>query len=127
MYEAATKLRLPRGLVPPLAAEFRCSERSLQRLWKSAREKIQAGTIHDGESGRRGRSGRKQRLNDEFAADLAKTIALLPLHERTNLRTLEEHLGVSKKRLQPLLKNEPNSDPALYFGTRAAVARHRVH
>ncbi|KAJ0402940.1 hypothetical protein ATCC90586_001981 [Pythium insidiosum] len=43
--------------------------------------------------------GRKPRLNDEFAAQLATTIALLPLCQRTSIRTLSEHLGIPKSSL----------------------------
>ncbi|KAJ0391780.1 hypothetical protein P43SY_012139 [Pythium insidiosum] len=99
MYAAAVRLRLPVGLLADLADEFECSERSLSRLWKDSRAKIEAGTIHDGESGRRGRSGRKPRLNDKFAAQLATTIAFLPLYQRTSIRTLSEHLGIPKSSL----------------------------
>jgi hypothetical protein len=68
-------------------------------LWASARAKLKAGTIHDVESGRRGRSGRKSRVDAEFIATIAQTIALMPLHERTNIRTLAEHLGIPKSSL----------------------------
>ncbi|KAJ0393689.1 hypothetical protein P43SY_008387 [Pythium insidiosum] len=99
MYAAAVRLRLPVGLLADLADEFECSVRSLSRLWKDSRAKIEVGTIHDGESGRRGHSGRKPRLNGEFAAQLATTIALLPLYQRTSIRTFSEHLGIPKSSL----------------------------
>jgi hypothetical protein len=99
MYASASQLRLPRGMITELADDYGVCTRQISRLWCKARAAIKKGTLCDVESGRKGRSGRKPRLNDESIATIRAALVRIPLDERANIRTLSEKLGIPKSSL----------------------------
>ncbi|KAK1944846.1 hypothetical protein P3T76_003379 [Phytophthora citrophthora] len=99
LLRASTKLQAHVGTIKACAAKFGCSDDQISRLWQRAVQDIQAGRAVNYESGRRGKSGRKSRMTEEFHHDLNHAIELTPLENRTDLRTLAESLGIPKSTL----------------------------
>ncbi|ETM97295.1 hypothetical protein PPTG_25019 [Phytophthora nicotianae INRA-310] len=72
-------LRVSKELQPPIAVQ-----------------NIKAGHPINYDSGKKGRSGRKTRMTEEFRHDLNHAIELILLGARTDIRTLANTLGIPK-------------------------------
>ncbi|ETL41926.1 hypothetical protein L916_07184 [Phytophthora nicotianae] len=105
MYGVTTNMTVPAKTYARVSALLGCSGRQICRLWKKARDAVKNGKLCDVESGRKGRCGRKSRVEGEFPRELAVKIALTPLHLRTNLRTLAEQLGIAISTLHVYLQS----------------------
>ncbi|KAG2791747.1 hypothetical protein PC119_g26441 [Phytophthora cactorum] len=96
LLRVSTDLQPPIGAIPASAAKYGCSVDQIARLWRRAVQDIEAGHSINYDSGRKGRSGRKLRLMEEFRHDLNHAIELIPLEDRTDIRTLANTLGIPK-------------------------------
>ncbi|KAJ0390587.1 hypothetical protein P43SY_010266 [Pythium insidiosum] len=103
LLSVSVKLEAPYGAIAMCAANFDVSVDQISRLWKRAVRDIKASRPINYQSGRKGRSGRKTRLSDEFWNDLNHAIELVPLEDRTNIRTLASTLGIPKSTLHDYL------------------------
>ncbi|ETP29898.1 hypothetical protein F442_21018 [Phytophthora nicotianae P10297] len=95
----ALKCRTRKNLTPAERAEAIAYLLSISRLWRRSVKAIQAGAPIDYESGRKCRSGRKSRLTSEFRVQLNEVIELIPLEDRTDIRTLASSLDIAKSTL----------------------------
>lgn len=105
LLRVSVQLEPPFGAIAQCAADFECSEDQVSRLWKRTVKDIKAGNPVNYDSGRKGRSGRKSRLSEEFRLDLNHAIELIPLEDRTNIRTLASLLGIAKSTLHDYLQS----------------------
>ncbi|ETL48717.1 hypothetical protein L916_01708, partial [Phytophthora nicotianae] len=78
----------PRGSTQACAAEYGCSDDQTSRLWHRAVQDIKAGNSINYNSGRKGKSGRKSHMTKVFRDDFNRSIELIPLEDRTDIRTL---------------------------------------
>lgn len=99
LLRSSVNLQPPKAEFAACAVRFSCSERQIARLWQRVAQDIHEGKSINYSSGRKGKSGRKSRLTEEFRLDLNHAIALTPLEDRTNIRTLADSLGMSKSTL----------------------------
>ncbi|ETN16712.1 hypothetical protein PPTG_05864 [Phytophthora nicotianae INRA-310] len=99
LLSVSTELSPPQGAIKACATKYACGDAQISRLWRRSVKAIQAGAPIDYESGRKGRSGRKSRLTSEFRVQLNEAIELIPLEDRTDIRTLASSLGIAKSTL----------------------------
>ncbi|ETK75181.1 hypothetical protein F442_18473 [Phytophthora nicotianae P10297] len=90
------ELQPPIGAIPECAAKYECSVDQIDRLLRRAVQDIKAGHPINYDSGRKGRSGLKTRMTEEFRHDLNHAIELILLGARTDIRTLANTLGIPK-------------------------------
>ncbi|OWZ11030.1 hypothetical protein PHMEG_00016007 [Phytophthora megakarya] len=93
---SSVELKPPKTEFTACAARYGFGERQIIRLWQGVAQNVQEGRPINYESSIKGRSGHKSRLTEEFRLDLSHAIALTPLEDRTNTRTLADSLGIPK-------------------------------
>ncbi|GMF64654.1 unnamed protein product [Phytophthora lilii] len=99
LIQVSDELQPPIGAIQECAARYACSSDQISRLWRRTVQDIKAGNPINYNSGRKGRSGRKTLLTTEFRLDLNHAIELVPLEDRTDIRTLANALGIAKSTL----------------------------
>ncbi|ETM48247.1 hypothetical protein L914_07180 [Phytophthora nicotianae] len=99
LLSVSTELSPPQDAIKACATKYACGDAQISRLWRRSVKAIQAGAPIDYESGGKGRSGRKSRLASEFRVQLNEAIELIPLEDRTHIRTLASSLGIAKSTL----------------------------
>ncbi|KAK1929787.1 hypothetical protein P3T76_014633 [Phytophthora citrophthora] len=99
LLRSSVELKPPKTEFTACADPFDCGERQIILLWRRVVQDVQEGRPINYKSNRKGRSGRKSRLTEEFRLDLNHATALTPLEDRTNIRTLADSLGIPKSTL----------------------------
>ena len=94
---------LASGAVRNVAKKFKLSERSVRRQWKKALDRREKEGFYSCTSLKQGNSGRKQLYNRE---ELMEAMEQVPGHERGNLRSLANSLGVGLKTVWMLKMDE---------------------
>ncbi|ETL24204.1 hypothetical protein L916_21783 [Phytophthora nicotianae] len=92
-------LQPPRGSIQACAAIYGFSGDLISRLWCRAVQDIKAGNSINYDSGRKGKGGRNSRMTEALREDLNRFIELIPLNDRTDIRTLASNLGIPKSTL----------------------------
>ncbi|ETP42718.1 hypothetical protein F442_10394, partial [Phytophthora nicotianae P10297] len=126
LLKVSIELEPPIGAIAAFSTKYECSDDQIARLWRRALQDIKSGNAINYDSGRKGKSGRKTRLTEEFRHDLSHAIELTPFEERTDIRTLVSSLGIAKSslhdyflagafrrhttRLKPLLSDQHRAD-----------------
>ncbi|CEG35741.1 uncharacterized protein PHALS_05143 [Plasmopara halstedii] len=99
LLRVSIELRPPPGAIGSSATKYGCSTDQISRLWRRTTKDIKAGEPINYNSGRKGKSGRKTRLTPEFRHALNDAIELIPLEDRSDIRTLANTLGIPKSTL----------------------------
>jgi DNA invertase Pin-like site-specific DNA recombinase len=103
IYEALLELsnrgKLKKNSTHIIAQRFNVKLRTVQRVWQRAKEYRADGTSVDVRSKKPINCGRKR-----IVVDLS-SIASIPLHRRTTIRSLAKELGVKRTTLHRLFKN----------------------
>ncbi|OWZ17784.1 hypothetical protein PHMEG_0008220 [Phytophthora megakarya] len=81
------------------ANQYKCSDDQISRVWRRVVQDIQADRPIRSDSYRKRRSGRKSLLTEESRHVHNHAIELIPLEDRTDIRTLASKLGVPKSTL----------------------------
>ncbi|ETN04520.1 hypothetical protein PPTG_14394 [Phytophthora nicotianae INRA-310] len=126
LLKVSIELEPPIGAIAACSTKYECSDDQIARLWRRALQDIKSGNAINYDSDRKGKSGRKTRLTEEFRHDLSHAIELTPFEERTDIRTLASSLGIAKSslhdyflagafrrhttRLKPLLSDQHRAD-----------------
>ncbi|ETM51772.1 hypothetical protein L914_04463 [Phytophthora nicotianae] len=84
MYGVTTNMTVPAKTYARVSALLGCSERQICRLWKKARDAVKNGKLYDVESGRKGRYGRKSRVEGEFPRSEDRTYATPSANQPSN-------------------------------------------
>ncbi|XP_074362072.1 uncharacterized protein LOC141702269 [Apium graveolens] len=88
--------KLKHGMIKKLAADFSISRITVYKIWKVVLKAIKEGILPDVERRYKGKI-------NKFAIDLEK-VTSIPLHLRTNIRTLSCQLGASKSVVHRLVQ-----------------------
>lgn len=99
LLRVSIELRPSPGAIGSIATKYGCSTDQISRLWRRTTKDIKAGEPINYNSGRKGKSGRKTRLTPEFRHALNDAIELIPLEDRSDIRTLANTLGIPKSTL----------------------------
>ncbi|XP_050229431.1 uncharacterized protein LOC126678580 [Mercurialis annua] len=95
LLEKSVDGKLKRGITNMVAATFSVSVRSIQRIWRQAKQTENGGVSHK----KTGNCGRKK---VEIDLELIRSV---PLHKRTSLESLACSINMSKNRVFNLLKS----------------------
>ncbi|KUF81083.1 hypothetical protein AM588_10000222 [Phytophthora nicotianae] len=106
LLSVSTELSPPQGAIKACATKYACGDAQISRLWRRSVKTIQAGAPIDYESGRR--------VEVAFRVQLNEAIELIPLEDRTDIRTLASSLGIAKT-IEDLVNNVDSAFKELHY------------